>query len=144
MLREGLEAHATRNTNGEWKRMKRPSLTQIFLPSAIVLFWLVMIFTLVTDRIIPERIRARTALIDAECRPPAAQGDVYRATLERPFCIGVYELAEEAIEQGRREYREYLAAYKLATETGEWPGYPAEVAQLSLPKWAQKNEEVPF
>lgn len=32
-----------------------------------------------------------TALIDAECRPPAAQGDVYRATLERPFCIGIID-----------------------------------------------------
>jgi len=31
------------------------------------------------------------AFIDAECRPPAAQGDVYRAALERPRCIGIID-----------------------------------------------------
>jgi hypothetical protein len=31
------------------------------------------------------------AFIDAECRPPAAQGDVYRAALERPRCIGIVD-----------------------------------------------------
>jgi len=31
------------------------------------------------------------AFIEAECRPPAAQGDVYRAALERPRCIGIID-----------------------------------------------------
>jgi len=31
------------------------------------------------------------ALIDAECRPPAAQGDVYRAALGRPAAIGIID-----------------------------------------------------
>jgi len=31
------------------------------------------------------------ACLDAECRPPAAQGDVYRAALERPRAIGIID-----------------------------------------------------
>ncbi len=31
------------------------------------------------------------AVLDAECRPPAAQGDVYRAALDRPAAIGLID-----------------------------------------------------
>lgn len=30
-------------------------------------------------------------LADVDCRPPAAQGDVYKATLEKPKCIGIID-----------------------------------------------------
>jgi hypothetical protein len=30
-------------------------------------------------------------VLEAECRPPAAQGDVYHATLQRPFAIGIID-----------------------------------------------------
>jgi hypothetical protein len=31
------------------------------------------------------------AVLEAECRPPVAQGDVYRAALQRPFAIGIID-----------------------------------------------------
>jgi hypothetical protein len=31
------------------------------------------------------------AVLQAECRPPVAQGDVYRAALQRPFVIGIID-----------------------------------------------------
>ena len=31
------------------------------------------------------------AVLEAECRPPVAQGDVYRAALQRPFAIGIVD-----------------------------------------------------
>lgn len=31
------------------------------------------------------------AIVDADCRPPAAQGDVYRAALQRPRVIGIID-----------------------------------------------------
>ncbi len=42
------------------------SLTRFWIPAAIVLFWGIMMTSLLKDRILPERIRARQALVDDE------------------------------------------------------------------------------
>jgi hypothetical protein len=34
---------------------------------------------------------AARAVLEAECRPPVAQGDVYRAALDRPFAMGIID-----------------------------------------------------
>lgn len=55
---------------------------------------------------------------------------------ERPFGMRLFELDNEAIEEGRYKYRSFLKMYKQCIETNVWPGYPAEIKSLSLPKWA--------
>jgi hypothetical protein len=48
-------------------RMSAPnSLTRFWIPAAIVLFWGIMMASLFKDRILPERVRARQALVDDE------------------------------------------------------------------------------
>jgi hypothetical protein len=42
-----------------------------------------------------------TAIVDAVCLPPAAQGDVYRIALERPRAIGIID----GYFEGRRHLR---------------------------------------
>jgi exodeoxyribonuclease VIII len=58
---------------------------------------------------------------------------------ERPFGVRLFELDNEAIEEGRYKYRSFLKMYKQCIETNIWPGYPAEIKSLSLPKWAIGN-----
>lgn len=58
-----------------------------------------------------------------------------------PFLHAVYEPEDRLLEQGRRQYREWLAAYKLATETDEWPGYPNGIVPIDVPRWAQDFSE---
>lgn len=53
-----------------------------------------------------------------------------------PFAIRLFELGDASIEQGRRNYRRWLRAYKRCKETNEWPGYPDGLEELELPKWA--------
>lgn len=53
-----------------------------------------------------------------------------------PHAVAVYEYTEEALEQGRLDFRRYLHMYRTALETGKWPGYHPAVQALTLPKWA--------
>jgi hypothetical protein len=53
-----------------------------------------------------------------------------------PFLHALYEPEDRLLEQGRRTYREWLAAYKLATETDTWPGYPNGIVPIDVPRWA--------
>lgn len=56
---------------------------------------------------------------------------------ELPHAIAVYELAVEAIEQGRQEYQRNLRTLVRCRETGHWPGYTEEEAgQVGLPSYA--------
>ena len=58
----------------------------------------------------------------------------------RPFCMSAFEYDEQAISEGRAAYRRYLNEYNSCKETGKWPGYPAGINPLSLPKWAIKDQ----
>jgi exodeoxyribonuclease VIII len=55
-----------------------------------------------------------------------------------PFGVAVYVLDEEAVEAGRKLYRDALTAYTACLYENDWPSYPASrVAQvLELPRWA--------
>lgn len=53
-----------------------------------------------------------------------------------PFAVGIYTIDEAGIDRGRQIYERDLAIYKHCSELGEWPGYPEEVVQLTLPPWA--------
>jgi len=54
---------------------------------------------------------------------------------EPPYGVCLYTLSPEAIEAGRTELRTLLAIWKRCMDTNEWPGYPTEVQEISLPEW---------
>lgn len=53
-----------------------------------------------------------------------------------PYLIGVYQLDSEAMKNGMLDVRKTKALYAECESANVWPGYPIEVAQLSLPRWA--------
>lgn len=56
-----------------------------------------------------------------------------------PYGVAIYELDNDAIEQGRRENAEILARYKEAKFLNEYPDYPDEIRSIALPRWAQQQ-----
>ncbi len=52
-----------------------------------------------------------------------------------PFGICVYELDDDAVEFGRRQYNLNLDTYKRCLDSGEWPCYSEEIKTLSLPSY---------
>lgn len=60
---------------------------------------------------------------------------------EPPHAVALYELTDEAIEQGRRENRVALALLAECKRTKTWPGYSTEIQYLDLPRWKQKEME---
>jgi len=61
-----------------------------------------------------------------------------------PYAVGVYDLAREAINAGRREYIRLLQLYIECEEQGEWPAYNPDVQEINLPTWALKKGEFAF
>lgn len=61
-----------------------------------------------------------------------------------PFNVGIYELDAQAIQQGRRAYKNALHKVLACLEDDNWPGYGDEITTLSLPRWAQENENELF
>lgn len=57
-----------------------------------------------------------------------------------PFAVAVYELDADALSVGRALRDRDLAAFASAQEFNQWPGYPANVQTLSLPRWAAAQE----
>lgn len=62
------------------------------------------------------------------------------AESERPYCVAVYEPDQEALQAGRSAYQAHLDAYQSCRESNSWPGYPASIQPLSLPRWAQPGD----
>lgn len=60
---------------------------------------------------------------------------------EPPFLCVVYNLDQLAIEYGRRLYRRDLQVYRNCLESGIWPGYPADLSEISLPQYRQREME---
>lgn len=57
-----------------------------------------------------------------------------------PFAVSVYELDFEAWDIAARENREALDRLAQCRREGYWPGYPAEVESVGLPRWAGGSE----
>lgn len=55
---------------------------------------------------------------------------------EPPYGVGVYRLTEAALSLGGEVVRPLLERYALCKDRNEWPGYPDEVQDISLPPWA--------
>lgn len=56
-----------------------------------------------------------------------------------PYAVGVYPLGKRSIAVGRRVYKQLLAAYVKAQESGEWPAYPDQLEELEIPRWAWRE-----
>lgn len=54
-----------------------------------------------------------------------------------PYLSAVYEPTERMIEQGRRAYMGWLRQWMKCISSGEWPGYPNEIQEIELPRWAE-------
>lgn len=55
-----------------------------------------------------------------------------------PHGVMIYEADFEFLEIGRTRYRELLLQYADCKIKNEWPGYPVEIQELSLPVWAKR------
>lgn len=58
-----------------------------------------------------------------------------------PYAVAVYELDADALQTGHKLRERDLDQYASCVEFGTWPGYPAEIQTLSLPKWATTGSE---
>lgn len=52
---------------------------------------------------------------------------------EPPYQFATYRLVPAAIERGRTEYQELLAAWAVCHSTGVWPGYPQQFVDIDIP-----------
>lgn len=59
-----------------------------------------------------------------------------------PHAASATMLDDQAIEQGRIEYRRNLETYAQCLKTGQWPGYSTGIETVSLPRWAITDVEV--
>lgn len=56
---------------------------------------------------------------------------------EEPYGIKVYEVPEDCMDYGRRQYRQALDLYKHCLDMDEWPNYSTDIEVLQLPAWAR-------
>ncbi len=56
-----------------------------------------------------------------------------------PHGICVFQLDEDSIDYGRKDYRSLLNVYRRCVDSGEWPGYPPQVQTIGLPEWARRR-----
>jgi hypothetical protein len=53
-----------------------------------------------------------------------------------PHAAAAYMLGDDVLDASRRENRRLLNTYAECRRTGIWPGYPAGIQQINLPRWA--------
>ncbi len=95
-------------------------------------------------------VQAAHYLAGLESLFPIESGDPYRRFLflavesSPPHVPAVYELDDEALEEGNRKRLVYLNKWRECVDSNKWPGYPDGVQIASLPPWALKvfTEEV--
>lgn len=56
-----------------------------------------------------------------------------------PHLVAVYVLDEAALLMGARRIARGLETLKRCLETDEWPGFPANVQTIALPRWAEEG-----
>lgn len=58
-----------------------------------------------------------------------------------PHAAAAYMLSDEVLDKSRAENRRLLNLYAECRRTNTWPGYPAGVQEINLPKWANLEYE---
>lgn len=56
-----------------------------------------------------------------------------------PHAAAAYMLDDDVLDKARAENRRLLNIYAECKRTGDWPGYPAEILPITLPRWALKE-----
>lgn len=74
----------------------------------------------------------------ADGEPPAGFAFIF-VEEQYPHAVGVYWLADEDRERGRRLYRRNLNIYAHCERTETWPGYSPQAEELELPYWARRR-----
>lgn len=61
-----------------------------------------------------------------------------------PYCVATYRLKDDILELGRKENRQLITLYKRCLSGDNWPGYPAGIQDVGIPRWAEKqiNEDM--
>ncbi len=54
---------------------------------------------------------------------------------EPPYLVSIIELDADDIDRGDHLNRQAIATFAACQQSGQWPGYPAEVHRVSLPGW---------
>lgn len=82
--------------------------------------------------------------LDAMCAAGFDAQTFIFAVVEKaaPYGVGLYELDEASIEEGRIQIAKHLPILANCEATNEWPAYDVGVRTISLPRWSVKGEEV--
>jgi hypothetical protein len=59
-----------------------------------------------------------------------------------PYLVTVFELDEYSLELGRKRNRKAIDLFARCVERDEWPTYAAGVETLTVPVWADDDEEI--
>ena len=59
-----------------------------------------------------------------------------------PYGVALYELDDDAIEEGRIQIAKHLPILANCEDRNDWPGYEAGIQSISLPRWSVKGEGV--
>lgn len=62
---------------------------------------------------------------------------------DEPCAHAIYELPPSIVEEGRVMVREAVNTYAECNRSGEWPGYPDGVQELSFQRWAYRHIAAP-
>ncbi|MGP9633753.1 PD-(D/E)XK nuclease-like domain-containing protein [Halomonas sp. AOP43-A1-21] len=79
---------------------------------------------------------ANAAIRQANLPYPEQRYFVFIAVEKKPpYCVGVYTLTDESIEEGRMEYRQNLYDYAACRANNDWPAYSDGIETISLSDW---------
>lgn len=56
---------------------------------------------------------------------------------EAPYLVTVFQLTQDALDQGDRQCAEALRIFRDCTEANTWPGYTTDIEDIDLPAWAK-------
>lgn len=59
---------------------------------------------------------------------------------DAPHGVKLYEVSDEALEYGERQYRKALNLYSYCTDMQEWPNYDTTIELLTLPGWVKSED----
>lgn len=59
-----------------------------------------------------------------------------------PYALKVYRIQDDAFWAGEEDRQRLMIEYKRCVKTGQWPSYPVEPEDISLPPWAWEKLEV--
>lgn len=59
-----------------------------------------------------------------------------------PYDVVCYQIYEEALEQGQREYRRYIDAHHEAMTKQYWPGISTRLEYAAIPHWAYDQPDL--